>query len=124
MARSLVGKGFLPSGVDDAIADLGSLKNKETVNQGLDRGEQAANQQANSLSPTENMNQTRTDTAAAPAANSFLDGIAVQKRRGKDVGFYLSFEIIEAIERLVDKKRGISKSKIAESALRQVLKVE
>jgi hypothetical protein len=41
-------------------------------------------------------------------------------RQGKDVTFYLSYEVIEALEQ-ISKQRGISKSKVADKALKRVL---
>ena len=50
----------------------------------------------------------------------FLSSIQPKQRRGKYITFYLSYEVIEAIEKL-SKKRKISKSKIVDKALKQVL---
>ena len=43
MARSQLGKGFRPSGIEDSIADLSTLNNEKIEKQDADRGESVAN---------------------------------------------------------------------------------
>ena len=58
-----------------------------------------------------------------PQKNSmsdFLSTLQPQKRQGKYITLYLSHDVIEAVEKL-SKQREISKSKIVDKALKQVL---
>ena len=54
------------------------------------------------------------------SVSDFLSTIEPKKRQGKYVTFYLSHDVIETIEKLSE-QREISKSKIVDKALKQVL---
>ena len=59
-------------------------------------------------------------TVSNPVLNNILDSIPAKEPQGKNYAFYLSHEIGEAVTK-VAKQKGISKSKLVENILKQVL---
>ena len=62
-------------------------------------------------------------TAVSGVFDDFLGEIPATKQNGVSTGFYIAPEVLEVVERKA-KERKVSKSKIVEKALRQVLAIK
>jgi hypothetical protein len=85
--------------------------------------EPAASQQEDTPLPfTGNMSQPQAAAITNGAVNDLLGEIPITKRQGKHITVYLTNEVIGAVTK-IEKQRGVSRSKVVDKALRQVLKV-
>jgi len=117
MARSILNKGFSPSGIEESIADLSILSRK-----GEDRGKQGKKEKNNPTAPKKELSQPPTPADNIGVFDSLWD-IPKSERKGKTAGFYLSNEVLEVIDKIATQRK-VSQSKVIDTALRQVLKIQ
>ena len=73
--------------------------------------------------PPSGMGQPPANTVKMGVINDFLDDIEPTRRRGMGSSIYLTNEVLEAVTQIAAQRR-ISKSKVVDKVLRQVLKIE
>ena len=114
MAKNTMNRGFFPSETQQAVEDLGQLKERNSrIIRQISRKQPAA--------PPDN---EQTDSFKAPhfAANSVFNDVAPRKKTGKEVCYYLSYEVINAVNQAANHKN-TTPSRIVDKALRHVFMI-